>query len=192
MSFSFWNKVWTFQQSFYALPPICSCTQNPSAMVKRWVSGLQLFVIKYKKGTVNPADVLSRLSIRSKIVIWCYQGICELHHRNKVSVHRYWQNPTWNSNGRHIKFGNKNSWKQQLPKEFTKFTSLLKHFARILCAKQHSFKEQQNCSIKSVVQKSSITRELRKRNITYLNPSGGPRWIMMLKIWQKHAHCVKQ
>ena len=51
-----------------------------------------------------------------------------------------------------------------MPKEFTKFTSLLKYFARILCAKQHSFKEQQNCSIKNVIQKSSITRELRKQN----------------------------
>ena len=52
-----------------ALLQIYSRTSKPSARIERWVLRLQQFdfEIKYKKGTENPADALSRFSIKSEI-----------------------------------------------------------------------------------------------------------------------------
>ena len=52
-----------------ALLRIHSRTSKPSVWIERWVLRLQQFdfEIKYKKGTGNPADALSRLSIQSEI-----------------------------------------------------------------------------------------------------------------------------
>ena len=52
-----------------ALVQIYSCRSKASAKIGRWVLRLQLFdyEIKYKNGIENPADALSRLSIRSQI-----------------------------------------------------------------------------------------------------------------------------
>ena len=54
---------------FTVLLQIYSRKSKPSARIERWVLRLQQFdfEIKYKKGTENPADALSRFSTQSEI-----------------------------------------------------------------------------------------------------------------------------
>ena len=67
--FYFLGEKFELFSDYKALLQICSRKSKPSTWIKRWVLRLQQFdfEIKYKKGTTNQADALSRLSIRSQI-----------------------------------------------------------------------------------------------------------------------------